>query len=82
MRQTEPSISLHPLNPLRARRSGLERVTEVLGLAGHLAIQELHDAHRVGRLAIVREDEFRDLEVARADDAANLEALGVRLRDA
>ena len=79
---TEPSILSHSLDQISARRSGLERVTEVLGLAGHLAVQELHDAHCVGRLAIVSEDEFRDPEIAAADDAANLEALGVRLRDA
>src|SRR5271166_877535 len=75
-------ISSHSLNPTRARGSGFERVGKVLGLAGHLAIQELHDAHRIGRPAVIREDEFRDPEVARADDAAHPEALRVRLRDA
>src|SRR5206468_5388624 len=45
-------------------------------------IQELHDAHRIGRPAVIREDEFRDPEVARADDAAHREALRVRPRDA
>src|SRR5208337_5333562 len=79
---TVAAISLHPLNQMCARRSRLERVAEVLGLAGHLAIQELHDAHRIGRSAVMREDEFRDPEVARADDAAHREALRVRLRDA
>src|SRR5450755_505341 len=75
-------ISSRSLDPLRARRSGLERVGKVLGLAGHLAILELHDAHRIGRPAVIREDELRDPEVARADDAPHLEALGARLRDA
>src|ERR1700693_3186022 len=75
-------ISSHSLNPLRARRSGLERVAKVLGLAGHLAIQELHDAHRIGRLAVIGEDEFRDPEVARAEDSTHGEALAVRLRGA
>src|SRR5271165_2475959 len=78
---TVAPISPHPLNPLRARRSWLERVAKVLGLAGHLAIQKLHDAHRVGRPAVIGEDEFRDPEVARADDSAHREALGLRLRD-
>src|SRR5208283_4870436 len=76
------SISSHSLNPLSARRSGLEQLTTVLGLAGHLGIQELHDAHRIGPQAVIREDEFRDPEVARADDAAHPEALRVRLRHA
>src|SRR5580658_1641505 len=71
--------SPHPLDPLGTRRSGLERISEVLGLASDLAIQELHDAHRIGRLAIVGEDEFRDPKVALADNAAHREALAVRL---
>src|SRR5271165_1491172 len=77
--KTGERISPHPLNPLRARRSWLERVAKVLGLAGHLAIPELHDAHRIRRLAVIGEDEFRDPEVARADDSAHREALAVRL---
>src|SRR5271166_5019442 len=77
-----PPISSHPLDQMRARGSGFERVGKVLGLAGHLAIQELHDAHRIGRPAVIHEDEFRDPEVARADDAAHPEALRVRLSDA
>src|SRR5271169_628122 len=65
-----------------ARRPGLERVRKVLGLASHLAIQELHDAHRIRWPAVILEDEFRDPEVARADDSTHLEPLRVRLRDA
>src|ERR1700734_3918569 len=80
-RATVPPISSRSLNPTRARGSGLERVGKVLGLAGDLAIEELHDAYRIGRPAIIREDEFRDSEVARADDAAHHETLRV-LRDA
>src|ERR1700722_6883799 len=75
-------FSIHSLDPLRARRSWYERVGEVLGLADDLAIQELHDAHRVRGPAVIGEYEFRDPEVARADDAAHLEAFRVRLRDA
>src|ERR1700733_15230007 len=74
--------SLHPLDQMRARRSWLERVAKVLGLAGDLAIQELHDAHRIGRPAVVREDEFRDPEVAGADDSAHRKAFEVRLHGA
>src|SRR5580658_2201597 len=76
------SVSSHSLDQMGARRSGLERLTEILGLAGHPAIQEFHDAHRVGRMAVIGEDEFRDPEVARSHDAAHAEALRVRLRGA
>src|SRR5271156_4067843 len=81
-RATVMPISSRSLNPRRVRGSGLETVGKVLGLAGDLAIEELHDAYRIGRPAIIREDEFRDPEVARADDAAHRETLRVRLRDA
>src|ERR1700677_3791596 len=67
---------------MRARRPGLERVGEVLGLADHLAIEELHDAHCVRRPAVIGEGELGDPEVALTDDAAPREALRVRLRDA
>src|SRR3984885_12302891 len=81
-RTTGAPMSFHSLNQMRARRSGLERVAKVLGLAGYLAIQELHDAYRVGRPAVIGEDEFRDPEIARADDPAHREALEVRLHGA
>ena len=72
----------HLFDPLRARRPRFERIREILRLVGHLPIEELHDTHRVRRPSVIREDEFRDPEVARADDAAHREALRVRLRDA
>src|SRR5271169_4336522 len=81
-RRTVAPVSCHSLNPTRARGSGLERVGKVLGLAGDLAIEKLLDAHRIGQPAVIREDEFRDPEVARAKDAAHRETLRVRLRDA
>ena len=58
--------------PNAPSKPGLERVRKVLGLAGHLAIQELHDAHRIGWPAVIRQDEFRDPEVTRADDRRTL----------
>src|SRR5271163_2525869 len=75
-------ISRHSLDPLRARRPGLEGIGKVLSLARDLAIHELHDAHCVGRSAVIGQDELRDPEVAGPDDSAHREALGVRLRGA
>jgi hypothetical protein len=46
-------VSGHPLDPLRTRRPRLERIAEILGLAGHLSIEELHDAHGVRRPPII-----------------------------
>src|SRR5580658_1946004 len=42
-------VSGHPLDPVRARRPRLERIAEILGLAGHFPIEELHDADGVRR---------------------------------
>ena len=69
------SKSSHLLGPIGARRPGFKRVTEILGLAGHLAIPEFHDADRVGRLTVVRQDEFGDPKIAAANDTADFEAL-------
>ena len=46
-------VSGHPLDPLRARRPRLERIAEILGLAGHLPVEELHDAHGVRRPLVI-----------------------------
>src|SRR6202048_1429905 len=75
-------LSRHPLDPLGARRPRLKRIAEVLGLAGHLPIFELHDAHRARRLPVVSKDEFGDPEVGSAEDAPHGEALHARLCEA
>src|SRR5271156_5702657 len=80
--ETGERISSHSLNQMGARWSGLERIAEVLGLAGHLAIDKLHDADGIGRPVVVGQDEFRDPERSGAGDSAHREALGLRLGDA
>src|ERR1700742_2209551 len=70
-RLSVPSASAGSFNPRRARGAGLERVGEILGFAGDLAIQELHDAHRIGRPAVIGENEFGDPQIAAADDTAH-----------
>src|SRR5262245_28325625 len=70
------------LDPLSARGPRLERVAEVLGLAAHLPVLQLHDAHGVGRLPVVGKDEFGDPKIAAAEDAPHREALLVRLCEA
>src|SRR5437879_9534811 len=75
-------VSGHPLDPLRARRPRRERIAEILGLAGHLPIEELHDAHGVRRSPVIGQDIFGDPKVARADDPPHCEAFPVRLRGA
>src|SRR5262249_18038185 len=50
----------HRFDPLSPRRSWLERIAKVLGLAGYLPIFELHYAHRIRPLPIVSKDKFSD----------------------
>src|SRR5205814_7942476 len=75
-------VSGQPLDPLRARRPRLERIAEILGLAGHLPIEELHDAHGVSRPPIIGQDVFSNPKVGRADHPPYCEAFPVRLHGA
>jgi hypothetical protein len=43
---------------------------------------ELHDAHGVGRLAVICEDEFGDLKITAANDSLHSEAPFARLTSA
>src|SRR6185312_9714183 len=72
-------VSSHPLDPLSPRRARLERITKILGFAGHLPVPELHDAYRVRRPPIVGQDQFSDPEVGRTEYPPHREALLVRL---
>src|SRR5262249_17460130 len=76
-----PNVSKHPLNPLNARRTRFERITEVLGFTDHLPVPELHHAHRVRRLPVIGEDEFSNPEVGGAEYPPHREAFLVRLRE-
>src|SRR5437773_2755268 len=60
----------------------LKRIAEILGLAGHLPVAELHDAHGVRWPPVVGEYEFSDPEVGSAEDPPHCEALSVRLSKA
>src|SRR5262245_16173095 len=73
--------STHWFDPLSPRRPWLERIAKVLGLAGYLPIFELHYAHRVGRLPVVRKDEFSDPKVGNTQYPPYSEALFVWLRE-
>src|SRR5215469_13802604 len=73
--------SIHPLNPLSARRARFERITEVLGFADHLPVPEFHNAHRIRRLLVIDNDEFSDPEVGSAEYPPHREAFLVRLRE-
>src|SRR3954464_1308987 len=73
-------VSGHTLDPFGARRPRLERIGEILGLAGHLPPDEFHDAHGVRRPPVIGQDIFSDPEAARAGYPPHCEAFPVRLR--
>jgi hypothetical protein len=65
------SISLYPFDPLGPPGRGLERVREVLRLAGNLTIAELHDANRVNRAPVVADHVLANPQVAASHHSAN-----------
>jgi hypothetical protein len=45
----------------------------------NFVVLELHDAHGVGRLAVICQDEFRNPKITAADDPPDSKPLFVRL---
>src|ERR1700756_5325581 len=76
------SRGFHPLDPSSAPPGRLEWVREVLRLSGNVVARELHDADRVGGLAVVGQDEFGDPEIPGTGDSPDGEALLARLQGA
>src|SRR5271170_1814577 len=60
-------LCVHPFDPLSAECRSHERIRKVLCFARNLVALELHDAHGVGRLAVIRQDVFRDPEITAAN---------------
>jgi hypothetical protein len=69
----------HPFDPLSAPRAGLERIRKVLGFPRNLGAAELHDAHGVGGLPVIRQNELGDPKITAANDSPHSEALAARL---
>ncbi len=81
-RRTNPRASrlrVHPFDPLSARCRGHEWIREVLCFPRNLVAPELHDAHGVGRLAVVCQDEFGDPKITAANNSPDSKSLFVRL---
>src|SRR4051794_717513 len=54
---------------MRTRGSRVKPVAEILCFVRHQSFVEFHDAHRVGRYAVIGQYEFADPEIAAADNA-------------
>src|SRR6516164_8716089 len=53
-------LGVHPFDPLRAPGTRLEGIRKILCFTCNLFVTELHDAHGVGRLTVIRQDVFAD----------------------
>src|ERR1700677_2687740 len=69
----------HPFDPLSPPRAGLERIPKVLRFPCNLVAAELHDAHGVGRLPVIRQNVLGDPKITAANDSPHSEALIARL---
>src|SRR5215472_18473647 len=59
---------VHPFDPLSAPCGSHEGIRKVLCFPRNLVALELHDAHNVGRLAVICQDEFGDPKIAAANN--------------
>src|ERR1700744_2540475 len=75
-------LCVNPLDPLSARCGSHEWIRKVLCFPRNLVATELHDAHGVGRLAVIRQDEFGDPKITAANDSSDSKPLFVRLTSA
>src|ERR1700722_11244266 len=64
---------------MRPRGSWLKSIGEILRFVGHQSVAEFHDAHRVGRYAVIAEYELRDPQITAADHSLDRKALLVGL---
>src|ERR1700685_4726726 len=72
----------YSFDPFSAECGSYEWVREVLGFARNFDAPKLHDAHGVGRLAVICKDEFGDPKITAANDSSDSKPLFARLTGA
>src|SRR5271168_5025249 len=75
-------LCVHPLDPLSAECGSHEWIRKVLCFPRNLVVPELHDAHGVGWLAVIGQDEFGDPKITAANHSPDRNSLFVRLTGA
>src|SRR5579863_4425324 len=75
-------LCLYPFDPLSAPCGSHEWIRKVLCFPRNLVVLELHDAHGVGRLAVIGQDQFGDPKITAANDSPDSKPLLARLRSA
>src|ERR1700733_185321 len=79
---SRPRLCGHAFHPLSARCGSHEWIRKVLRFPRNLVAPELHDAHGVGRPAVIGQDEFGDPKITAANDSSDGKPLFVRLTSA
>ena len=75
-------LCVHPFDPLSAPCGSQEWIRKVLCFPRNLVAPKLHDAHGVGRLAVICQDEFGDPKITAANDSSDSKPLLARLTSA
>jgi hypothetical protein len=75
-------LRVHPFDPLSAPCGSHELIRKVLCFPRNLVVPELHDAHGVGRFAVICQDEFGDPKITAANDSLGSKPLFARLTSA
>src|SRR6202451_3234517 len=75
-------LCVHPLDQLSAKCGSHEWIRKVLCFPRNLVAPELHDAHGVGRLGVICQDEFGDPKITAANDSPDSKPLFARLTSA
>src|ERR1700727_1985085 len=73
---------VHPFDQLSAPCGSHEWIRKVLCFPRNLVSPELHDAHGVGRLAVICQDECGNQKIAAANDSSDRKPLFARLNGA
>src|SRR5262245_48363345 len=75
-------LCIHPFDPLSAPCGGHEGIRKVLCFPRNLVALELHDAHGVGRLAVICQDEFGDRKITAPNNSSDSKPFFARLTGA
>jgi hypothetical protein len=80
--RVDEGLCVHPFDPLSTPCGSHEWIRKVLCFPRNLVVPELHDAHGLGRLAVICQDEFGDPKITAANDSSDGKVLLARLAGA
>src|ERR1700691_622603 len=75
-------LFVHPFDPSGAPCGSHEWIRKVLCFPRNLVVPEFHDAHGVGRLAVICYDQFGDPKITAANNSPDSKPLFARLTSA